>query len=103
VSNFLSSVLIFDISPLSDVGMVTILSQFVGGNFVLLSVFFAFQNLFSFMSLLMIILVPELLVLFRKLSPVQMSSRLLPNFCSIRFSVPSFMLRCLIHLNLSFV
>jgi hypothetical protein len=32
-----------------------------------------------------------------------MSSRLFPNFSSIRFSVSGFMLRSLIHLNLSFV
>ena len=41
--------------------------------------------------------------LFRKFSPVPMSSRLFPTFCSIRFSVSSFMLRSLIHLDLSFV
>ena len=41
--------------------------------------------------------------LFRKMSPVPMRSRLLTTFSSIRFSVFSFMLRSLIHLDLSFV
>jgi hypothetical protein len=34
---------------------------------------------------------------------VPMSSRIFPNFSSIRFSVSGFMLRSLIHLDLSFV
>ena len=42
-------------------------------------------------------------VLFRKLSPVPMSSRLLPTFYSIRFSVSGFVLRDKIHLELNFV
>ena len=42
-------------------------------------------------------------VLFRKLSPVPVHSRLLPIFSSVRFSVPGFMLRSVIHLDLSFV
>jgi hypothetical protein len=42
-------------------------------------------------------------VLFWKLSPVPMSSRQFPTFCSIRFSLSGFTLRSLIHLNLSFV
>ena len=40
-SNFLSSLYILDISPLSDVGLVNILSQFDGCHFVLLTVSFA--------------------------------------------------------------
>ena len=42
-------------------------------------------------------------VIFRKCSPVPMCSRLLPTFSSIRLSVTGFMLRSLIHLDLSFV
>ena len=42
-------------------------------------------------------------VLFRKLSPVAMCWRLFPTFSSIKFSVSGFMLRALIHLDLSFV
>jgi hypothetical protein len=34
---------------------------------------------------------------------VPMSSRLFPTFCSIRFIISGFMLRSLIHLDLSFV
>ena len=41
--------------------------------------------------------------LFRKLSPGQMHSMLLPTFSSVRLSVTKFILRSLIHLNLSFV
>jgi hypothetical protein len=43
-SSFLSSLYILDISPLSDLGFVTILSQSVGGLFVLLTVSFALQK-----------------------------------------------------------
>jgi hypothetical protein len=39
--SFLSSLYILDISPLSDLGLVRILSQSVGGLFVLLTVSFA--------------------------------------------------------------
>jgi hypothetical protein len=47
-SNFLSSLYIFDINPLSDVGLVKIFSQVVGYCFVLLTVSFALQKLFNF-------------------------------------------------------
>ena len=47
-SNFLSSLYILDISPLSDVGLVKIFSQFVGCHFVLLTVSFALQKLCNF-------------------------------------------------------
>jgi hypothetical protein len=42
-------------------------------------------------------------VVFRKISPVPMHSRLFPTFSSIRFSVSGFILRSLIHLDLNFV
>ena len=48
-SNFLSSLYILDISPLSDVGLVKIFSQFVSCCFVLLTVSFALQKLYNFM------------------------------------------------------
>ena len=48
-SSFLSSLYILDISPLSDLGLVKILSQSVGGLFVLLTVSFALQKLCNFM------------------------------------------------------
>jgi len=44
-SNFLRSLYILDISPLSDVGLVKIFSQSVGCHFVLLTVSFALQKL----------------------------------------------------------
>jgi hypothetical protein len=47
--SFLSSLYILDISPLSDLGLVKILSQSVGGLFVLLTVSFALQKRCSFM------------------------------------------------------
>jgi hypothetical protein len=43
-SSFLSSLYILDISPLSDLGLVKILSQSVGDLFVLLTVSFALQK-----------------------------------------------------------
>jgi hypothetical protein len=49
-SNFLSSLYILVISPLSHVELVTILSQSVGCCFVLLTVSFALQKLFNFMK-----------------------------------------------------
>jgi hypothetical protein len=48
-SNFLSSLYILDISPLSDLGLVKILSQSADGLFVLLAVSFALQKLCNFM------------------------------------------------------
>jgi hypothetical protein len=48
-SNFLSSLNILDISPLSDLGLVKIFSQSVGGLFVFLTVSFALQKLYNFM------------------------------------------------------
>ena len=48
VSSFLNSLYILNISPLSDVGLVKFYSPLVGCHFVLLTVSFALQNLFSF-------------------------------------------------------
>ena len=48
VYNFLSSLYILKIKPLSDVGLVKIFSHFVGCCFVLLTVSFALQKLLSF-------------------------------------------------------
>ena len=60
-SNFLSSLNILDISPLSDVGLVKILSQFGGCHFVLLTVSFALQKLCNFMrSHLLTLVVQEI-------------------------------------------
>ena len=47
-SSFLNSLYILSISPRSDVGLVKIFSPLLGCHFVLLTVSFALQNLFSF-------------------------------------------------------
>ena len=47
-SRFLNSLYILNISPRSDVGLVKFYSPLVGCHFVLLTVSFALQNLFSF-------------------------------------------------------
>jgi hypothetical protein len=48
-SIFLSSLYVFDISPLSDAALVKIFSQSVGCYFALLTMSFAVQKLCSFM------------------------------------------------------
>ena len=55
-SNFLSSLYILDIRPLSDVGLVKIFSQSVGCLLFLLTVSFALQKLCNFMRSLLSIL-----------------------------------------------
>ena len=102
----MSSLHILHISPLSDIELVKIFSHSVCCCFVLLMVFFDLQKLFSFMkSHLLNVGISgwTVSVLLRKFSPVLMHSRLFPSFSSIRFGVYYFMLRSLIHLNLSFV
>jgi hypothetical protein len=54
--NFLSSFYILDISPLSDVQLVKIFPQSVGYHFVLLTMSFALQKLYSFIRSLLSIL-----------------------------------------------
>ena len=76
--SFWSSLYILDISSLSDLGLVKILSQSVGGLFVLLTVSFALQKLCNFMSSHLSILdlrAQAIALLFRKISPVPMPSR----------------------------
>jgi hypothetical protein len=105
-SIFLSSLYILDISPLSDLGLVKILSQSVGGPFVLLTVSFALQKLCNFMRSYLSILdltAQATAVLFRNIPPVPISSRLFPTIFFISFSVSGFMWSSLIHLDLSFV
>ncbi|CAO2598797.1 hypothetical protein LEMLEM_LOCUS9569, partial [Lemmus lemmus] len=92
--------------PLSDVGLVKIFSHSVGCRFVFFIVSFALQKLFSFKRYHLLIVSLSVCaagVLFRKWFPVPMCSSVLPTFSSIRFSVAGFMLRSLIHLDLSFV
>jgi hypothetical protein len=105
-STFLSSLYILDISPLSDLGLVKILSQSVGGLFVLLMVSFALQKLCNFMRSHLPILdltAQAIAVLFRNLSPVPISLRVFPTFSSRSFTVSSFMWSSLIHLDLTLV
>ena len=106
MSNFLSSLYILEIRPLSDIGLVKIFSHSVGCHFVLLTVSFALQKLFSFRRshlLIVSLSVCATGVLFRKWFPVPMRSSVLPTFSSMRSSVAGFMLRSLIHLGLSFM
>ena len=54
-SHFLSYLNILDISPLSDIGLVKIFSQFVGCCFVLVTVSCALQRLLKFMKSFLLI------------------------------------------------
>ena len=106
MSGFLSSLYIWKISALSDVGLLKIFSHSVGWHFVLLTVSFVLQKLFSFMRVYLLIIdlrVCVTSILFKKLSPVLIHLRLFPTFSPIRLSVTWFMLRSLIYLDLSFV
>jgi hypothetical protein len=105
-SNFLTSLYILDISPLSDLGLVKIFSKSVGCLLVLLTVSFALQKLCNFMRSHLSILdltAQTIGVLLRNLSLVPISWRFFHTFSSISFSVSGFMWRFLIHLDLSVV
>jgi hypothetical protein len=105
-STFLSSLYILVIILLSDLGLVSSLSQSVGGLFVLLTVSLALQKLCNFMRSHLSILdftAQAIAVLFRNFPPVPISSRIFPTFSSINFSVSGLMWRSLIHLDLRFV
>jgi hypothetical protein len=102
----LSCLYILDISPLSDLGLLKILSLSVDCYFVLLTVSFALQKLCNFMRSHLLILnltAQAILVLFKNFSHVPISSRLFSTFSFIIFSVSGFMWSPLIHLDLSFV
>ena len=69
-SNFLSYLYILDISPLSDLGLLKIFSESVGGLFVLLTVSFALQKFCNFMRshlLILDLIAQAIAVLFRNL------------------------------------
>ena len=71
-----------------------------------LTVSFSLQKLFSFRRSHLLIVDLNICatgVMFRKQSPVQINSKLFPTFSSNSFSVAGFMLRSLIHFDLSFV
>ena len=100
-SSFLSPLYMLDNSPLSDLGLVNILSQSVDGLFVLMTVSFALHKLYNFMRSHLSILnltAQTIAVLFRNFSPVPISSRLFPTFSSISFSVWFY-----VHLDLTLV
>ena len=105
MSSFLDSSYILEISPLSDVRLVKIFSHSLGCCFVLFTVSFDLQKLFSFRRshLLIVPLSVCAVVIFRKWFSIPMHSRLHHTFSSIRFSVIKSMLRSLVHLDLSFV
>jgi hypothetical protein len=75
--------------------------------FCLIECFLALQKSFSFIRSHLIIFDlsdwAPVAVLFMKLSPVPMCSGKFHSFTSIRFSVTSFRLKCLIYMDLSFV
>jgi hypothetical protein len=105
-SNFLSFLYIVDIRPLSDKGLVKIFSQSVGCCFAQLIVSFALWTLLSFMrSHVSIVYLRawSISVPFRNVSPVPMCLRLFPTLSSIKFSLSTFMLKSLIHLDSSLV
>ena len=105
-SSFLSSLYILETRPLSDAGLVKIFSHSIGFLFVLIIVSFAFQKLLSFRSYHLFnvaFIVCATGVICRKWYPVLKCCNLLPTSSSIRFSVVRFILRSLIHLDLSFV
>ena len=106
MTNFLSSLYILEIRPLSDVGLVKLFSHSVGRRFVLLTMFFALQKLFSFRRSYLLINSLSICatgVIYRKWSPVLMHSSILSTFFSMMFSVAGILLKFLIHLDLSFV
>ena len=83
LENNLSSLNKLEISPQPDVGLVKIFSQSVGCYFVIFTVSLTLQKLCSIMRFHLSILdlrTWALCVLFRKFSPVPMSSRLFPTF-----------------------
>jgi hypothetical protein len=105
-STFLSFLYILDIIPLSDLVLVKIISQCVGGLYVLLTVSFGLQKLCNFMRSHLSILdliAQAIAVLFRNFSPVPISSSLFVTFSSINFSVSGFIWSSLIHLHFSFL
>jgi hypothetical protein len=106
VFNFLSSLHILDISPLSDVGWMKTLSQSIGCHFVILTLSFAYRS-FSVswgpIYQLSILECEPLVFCSGSCLLCQCLQGLVPSFCSVILSVSSFMLRSLIHLDLSSV
>ena len=105
-SNFCSFLYMLDISPIADVKLVKILSQYVGSHFVSLIVSLSLKKLCNIIKSRLSIFdlrAQAIGVLFRKFSPVPMCSKVFPTFSSNSFSVSGLMWRSLIYLHLIFV
>ena len=101
----MSSLYILETRPLYDVELVKIFSHSSGFQFILLTMSFDLQKLFSFKrsNLLIVSLsVCAAGVIFKNWSPVPLLSSVLLTFSSIRFNMAGFMLRSLIHFGLEF-
>ena len=87
-SSFLSSLYILDISLLSDLGLVKILSHSVGDLFVLLTVSFALQKPYNFMRFHLLILdltAKAIAVKFRNFFPCVHIFEAFPHFLLYKF------------------
>lgn len=85
--------------------LVKIFSNSKNCCFDFLTVFFALQKLFNFTSsyLLMVVISDCAIVFCSGVMSYQMCSKLFLTCSSVRVSVSSYMLRCLINLDLSFM
>ena len=98
----MSLLYILDNSHLSDLGLIKIHSQSLGGLFVLLTVSFAlpfYEVTFVYSRSYN----TSHCCSIQEILPVTISLRLFPTLSSISFSVSDFMWNSLIHLDLSFV
>ena len=87
-STFLSTIYILNISALSDLGLVKILFQSVGGLFALLTVSFALQKFCNFMRSYLLILdltAPAIAVLFKEFFPCTHIFEAFPHFLLYKF------------------
>ena len=106
ICNSLSFLYIWNIGLLSNINVVKFFPHSVGFRFVFLTVYFSLQTFFSFTRSHLLIVnlsASTISVIFRKLSPVPLHSRLSHTLSSIMFSVSGFMLRSLVYLYLRLV
>jgi len=104
VKFYFSSLYILDISPLADMWLVKIFYHSTACQFVQMRVTIVIEKGFIFMASLLLI---EVLCIFhwypvQKFFSCKNEFKTIPTFCSVRFNVPSHMLRSLVHLELSF-
>lgn len=97
--SFLNSLYILDITSLLDMALMKIFFHSVICHFVLLKVSFGLTEAWQFHEVPFIVsfCACAISVIFRKLSPVTVSSRLFLSFFSVSFSVSGLMLMSLIH------